>query len=296
MYHSKSFGDRVFNIANIVFMIIIIVVTLYPFWYILVGAFSDGTAFLLRPAALWPTRFTLTNFRAVFRHRGLSMAFLVTIGRTVIGTFLHLLVTGLFSYAVSRKELMHRKFFITMGLITMFFNGGLIPYYLVVSSLGLLNSFWVYIFPGVFSFWNVLIFSAFFKELPDSLFDAARIDGSGEYRLFFRIVLPLSTPVFASLALFTAIVHWNAFFDAMLFTTNPNLRTAQLFLMQLIRNRDVASQMANALNQLQGEHARVTTLSVQLATMVVVTAPILVLYPFLQKYFAKGLMIGSVKG
>ena len=291
---SNRYG--IFDYINIVIMLGVIVLTLYPFWYVVVGAFNDGTDYLLRPTVFWPSRFTLVNFQAVFRYRALPRAFLITLSRTVVGTTLHIIVTSLFAYAISRPELVARKLYTTLGLITMFFGGGLIPYYLVIANLKLTNTFWVYVIPGVFSFWNAIIFRSFFKQLPDSLIEVSRMDGAGEYRIFFQIIMPLSTPVFAALSLFTAIGHWNSFFDSMLYTHDAELQTAQLFLMKLIKSTQTAAQMAQDLNNRPDQLETVTTLSVQLATMVTITAPILVLYPFLQRFFVKGLMIGSVKG
>ncbi|MCL2060476.1 MAG: carbohydrate ABC transporter permease [Oscillospiraceae bacterium] len=300
MKTKKLFSGRLryslFDFVNVFIMLVIIVLTLYPFWYVVVGSFNDGTDYLLRPTVFWPSRFTLVNFQAVFRYKALPQAFLITVSRTALGTVLHIFVTSLFAYAISRPELIARKLYTTLGLITMFFGGGLIPYYLVIATLGLTNTFWVYIIPGVFSFWNAIIFRSFFSQLPDSLIEVSRIEGAGEYRIFFTIIMPLSTPVFAALSLFTAIGHWNSFFDSMLYTHDNNLQTAQLFLMKLIKSTQTAAQMAQELNTRPDQLETVTTLSVQLATMVTITTPILVLYPFLQRFFVKGLMIGSVKG
>ena len=292
----SHFRYTFFDYINIFIMLVIIVLTLYPFWYVLVGAFNDGTDYLLRPTVFWPSRLTLVNFQAVFRYKALPQAFLITICRTILGTALHIIVTSLFAYAISRSELMARKVYTTLGLITMFFGGGLIPYYLVIATLGLTNTFWVYVIPGAFSFWNAIIFRSFFKQLPDSLIEVSRMDGAGEYRIFFSIIMPLSTPVFAALSLFTAIGHWNSFFDSMLYTHDTSLQTAQLFLMKLIKSSQTAASMATELNNQPDQIQRVTSLSVQLATMVTITAPILILYPFLQRFFVKGLMVGSIKG
>ncbi|MCM3746419.1 carbohydrate ABC transporter permease [Paenibacillus pasadenensis] len=297
MVIGKTIGDRVFEFANSLFMIGLIVVTLLPFWMCLVGSFSDGNEYLRGAISLWPEGFNFYNYKVVFMDKTIYSAFLVTIMRTLIGTALSVLFTALVSYGLSRSNLKGRNIYSVFLLISMFFSGGLIPYYLVLKQLGLIDSFFVYIIPALFSVWNMLIFQSYFREIPSVVIESARIDGAGEYRIFFQLILPLSKPVLAAIALFSVVGHWNAFYDSMIFTSSQSLETIQLFLYRIISNSSEAAGMAKAAADAVPVGARkVNPETIKMATMMVTTFPILISYPFLQKYFVKGVMIGSVKG
>jgi len=214
----------------------------------------------------------------------------------VVGTILHLFVTSLFAYAFSKKYLVGRSVYATLGFITMFFSGGLIPAYLLRQYLRLLDTFWVFVIPALINFWNVIIFKAFFEEIPDSISESAKIDGAGEYRIFFQLIVPLSLPVFAVIALFVGVYHWNDFWVPMVFTRSEEFETIQLFLMRVIRTREAASALQAQAAGIGIARGVVNPLTIQMATMIVTTVPIILVYPFLQKYFVKGILIGSVKG
>lgn len=292
-YNSKK--DKIFNAFNIMLMLIIIFLTLYPFWYSLVGSFNVGDDYMKGGVYFWPRKVTFDNYKVVFSDKSIITAMGVTIARTVIGTFASVLFTSIFAYGFSRKNLMGKKYYAIICLITMYFSGGLIPYYMLIKRLGLLNNFLVYIIPGLFSFFNVLILQSFFREIPDSIVESAKMDGAGEYRIFFKLIIPLSKPVLATIALFNAVGHWNSFFDSMLYTTKPGLQTIQVLLMKIIRSRDGATKLAE-MGVSMTQAANTTSVTIQLATMMVATVPILLVYPFLQRYFVSGLTIGSVKG
>ena len=297
MHYDKSKFDKPFDVFNIFIMLGIIFITLYPFWFAIVGSFNEGLDYMrARGYSFWPGRFTLNNYMVVFRERGILDAFRVTIARTVAATIVHLAVTSMFAYAFSKKNLVFRNFYATIGLITMFFSGGLIPAYLLRQWLGLIDSFWVYVIPAAINFWNVIIFRAFFQEIPDSIGESAKIDGAGEFRILIRLIIPLSLPVFAAIALFVGVFHWNDFFQAMVFTTSRRLQPIQLFLMRIIRSREAASALQSQAQGIGIARGTVNPLTIQMAMMVVTTAPIIMLYPFLQRYFVKGIMIGSIKG
>lgn len=287
-----------FRMLNGTGMVLLVFVTLFPFWYSIVGSFNEGLDFMRGNAVFWPNKPTLANYRIVFRNSEILSSYKVTVGRTVVGTLSHLVVTSLFAYAFSRRNLVGKKVYGAMGIVTMFFYGGLIPTYLLFKTLSILNTFWVYILPALFNFWNVIIFSAFFREIPESINESARIDGASEYLIFGRLIVPLSTAVFAALGLFTAVYHWNDFFISLVFTTRRELQVMQVYLLKVIQTREAASQMAGgAVTAAQAGDARASnTRTIQMATMLIAAAPILVLYPFLQKYFVKGVMIGSIKG
>lgn len=293
----KTKGDKIFDSINYLIMIIILICTIYPFWYSLIGSLSEGLDYMRGGVYLWPRKLTIANYSIVLSDMTILNAYKITILRTVIGTVSTLLVTALFAYAFSRDYLIGKNTYAIIGIITMYFGGGMIPTYLTIKMLKLLNSFWVFIIPGLFGFYNALIFRAFFSEIPGSLFDSAKIDGAGEYRIFFKIVLPLSMPVFATIALFVAVGNWNSYFDAMLYTDKESLQPLQLYLMKIIRTKATAAQKINdASASLHIQQNAVTSTTVQYATMMITIIPILMVYPFLQKYFVKGLMIGSIKG
>ncbi|TVQ28750.1 MAG: carbohydrate ABC transporter permease [Spirochaetaceae bacterium] len=277
-------------------MIAVIFVTLFPFWYAVVGSFNHGADYMRGGVTFWPRRFTTANYQVVLRERQIVDAYRITILRTAIGTTAHIVFTGVFAYGFSRPYLRGRKAYATIGLITLFFSGGLIPIYLLYRSLGLLNNFLVYVVPGMFNFWNVLIFQTFFREIPISINESAKMDGANEYTIFFRLIMPVSKPVFAAIALFVAVWHWNSFFDAMVFTTSRSLQPLQLYLMRIIRTREAAANVASRAAEMMATQFEVNSTTIQLATIVVTALPIILLYPFLQKYFVKGLLIGSIKG
>jgi putative aldouronate transport system permease protein len=287
---------RLFDVVNVTLMSLLIFVTLFPFWYCLVGSFNQGFDYLKGGVYLWPRKFSLDNYWIVFRQEGILSAYKITILRTLIGTVSHVLVTALFAYGFSRKYLKGKAFYAIFGLITMYFQGGLIPKYILYKNLGLLDNFLVYILPGLLTFYHVIIMQAFYRTIPEAINESAMMDGAGEYRIFFWLILPLAKPVVAAITLFEGVRHWNSFFDSMVFTTSDRLQTIQVYLMRVIKSAQAASQMANESAAIIPDRGRINSETIKLATMIVTTAPILAIYPFLQKYFVKGIMIGAIKG
>lgn len=292
-----NYGDLIFNIFNTAFMIFLVFITLFPFWVCLVGSFSDSYEYTRGGIYFWPRKFNLYNYKVVFMDKTIFDAYLVTVLRTVIGTPSSLLFTSMVAYGMSRKNLKFRNVYMNYMLVTMFFGGGLIPYYVVLKKLGLIDNFLVYIIPLLFSVWNMLVFIAYFREIPEEILESARVDGMNEYGIFLFFILPLSKPVLAAIALFTAVSHWNSFYDSLVFTSSSKLQTIQLFLYKIMSNSAEAAGMARAAAMAVPPGVRKPSAeTIKLATMMVTTVPILVSYPFLQKYFIKGVMIGSVKG
>ncbi|MFM9277115.1 carbohydrate ABC transporter permease [Paenibacillus jiagnxiensis] len=289
----KTAGEAVFDAVNNVVMLIICFVTLYPIWYVLVHSFNDG-ADAMQGGIFWvPRVFSLDNYRAVFASSGIMTAMGVTVAKTLVGTVVHVFFTAMVAYAYSRRELIGRRFYMIVGTVTLFFGGGLIPTYLLIRDLGLLDSFWVYIIPAMFSFFDLIIFVSFFRELPDALEEAAKMDGANDFKIFYSIVLPCSMPVVATIALFHGVYQWNDYFTGMIYINDTNLQPIQTYLYRVVAQSSSNQMMAAA----PGVAAQtVTSQSIKLATMVVTTLPIVLAYPFLQKYFVKGLMIGSIKG
>lgn len=294
---AKTRGEKTFDVINIGIMCVIIFITLYPFWFVIVGSFTEGLAYVrARGVFWWPAEVTLQNYRVVFREPGIANAFQVTIMRTAVGMVTHLLVTGLFAYAFSKTYLVGRKLYAIIGLITMFFAGGVIPSYLLRDWLGLLDTFTVFWLPAMVNFFNVVIFRAFFATIPEAIPESAYIDGAGDYRIFFKLILPLSAPVFAAIALFVGVWHWNDFMQPLLFTSSRDLETVPLLLIRTIRSAEAASGMASRAAGIGVPEHTINPLTIQMATMVVAVAPIVFLYPFLQKHFVKGVLLGSIKG
>lgn len=290
----KTKGEALFDLANNLLMLCICFATLYPIWYVLINAFNDGKDAMLGNIYWWPRVFTLENFEAVFASPGIMRAMLITIAKTLIGVVAHVFFTAMVAYALSRKELIGGKIYVLLGTVTLFFGGGLIPTYLLIRDLHLLENFMVYIIPVLFSFFDLIIFMTFFREIPEGLEEAARIDGAHDWSIFLRIVLPVSLPVLATIALFHGVYQWNDYFTGMIYMNNETLQPIQTYLFRVVAQSS-SSQMMVAV-QGSAVNRTVTSQSIKLATMVVTTLPIVFVYPFLQRYFVKGMMIGSIKG
>jgi len=291
-----SAGDKLLKSIIYVLLTLLAFITFYPFWNSLVLSFNVGSDTTLGGVTFWPRKFTWENYGIVFKENHIYQAYLVTIARTILGTVLAIFFTSLFAYAMSKKGIVFKKFYMITAVITMFFNGGLIPYFILVYLIGLYDTFTFLLVHGMVSVYNMIIFRTFFLELPDGLEESARIDGCSNFGVFFRIVLPVSGPVMATLALFTAVFLWNDWFIPAVFINNQNLIPLQTLLVQIINAGTTASLMSNLNTYAQNMVAStVTVKSLQMATMMVATLPILLIYPFLQKYFVKGVLIGSLK-
>jgi putative aldouronate transport system permease protein len=289
----RSFKEVAFDQFNNVLMLAICFATLYPIWYVLVNSFNDGNDAMRGGIYWWPRMFSFDSYLAVFANDGIMLAMGVTVAKTLVGTVIHVLFTAMVAYSFSRRELIGRPVYMVIGTITMFFNGGLIPYFLLIRDLGMLDSFWVYIIPAMFSFFDLIIFLSFFREIPDALEEAAKIDGANDLKIFYQIVLPVSMPVVATIALFHGVYQWNDYFTGMIYINKSDLQPIQTYLYRVVAQSS-SNQMAAATT---GSIAKsVSSQSIKLATMVVTTLPIVIVYPFLQKYFVKGFMIGSIKG
>lgn len=275
---------------NYVFLTLTAVIMLLPFVNILAGSFSGGTAILQGRVTIFPVDFTLANYSAVLNNAAIWKSIGVTVYITVFGTLLNLIFTSLMAYGLARKELKGRTFFILLVLFTMIFPAPLIPSYLVIKSLGMLNTLWALIIPGLISAFNLIIMISFFQAIPEGLLESAKIDGCNEYRTFWSVVLPLSMPSLTTIGLFYAVGHWNGYFSAIMYLRDPALYPLQVKLRQLI----VESDAANVMNSVQMTMQSVE--GIKMATIIVATVPVLLIYPMIQKHFIKGAMLGSVKG
>ncbi|KRF41861.1 carbohydrate ABC transporter permease [Paenibacillus sp. Soil787] len=306
MVGGRSLGDRIFTVSNVIIMLFVMLLTVYPFWFSVVNSLNTGDDLVRGPIFLWPREFTFASWETVLSDPGMLKAAWVSGSRTVIVTVVSILYTAMFSYAFSRPYLKGKWFYTAVGFTSMYFGGGLIPVFMLMNWLGLYDNYLVYIIPGLFAgFWNVIIFNANFKAIPDSLFESAKMDGANEYTIFFRLVIPLSKPVLAALSVFVAVSVWNDYGATLYFTQSANLQTLQYLILKLIQSSAAAEQMANMVNgtnpavaalysRAQGQGI-VTAKTLQLASMVIASIPMIIIYPFAQKFFIKGVLLGSVK-
>ncbi len=284
-----------FDYVNAAVMIFIAVICIYPLVYVVAGAFNEGVDYMRGGIYLFPRKWSLDNFKMVFNDKRLFTGFRVTVARTLIGTLTGTFFTGLVAYGMSRKDLPCRNLIYWFNIFTMFFGGGLIPTYLVLNGLGLINSFWVYIIPSLYSVFNMIVFSNFFREIPEEIHESGELDGANEFQIFFRLYLPLSGPVLATIALWIGIAHWNSFFDSMVYTSSADLQTLQLFLVKLIK--EAAMAQGEAATKMPAQVVRTTSITtIRYAAIVVSSIPVFIAYPFAQKYLSRGVILGAVKG
>ena len=289
----RTKGDIIFDTINTIFMVIFTIIILYPLLNMVAVSFNDGLDALKGGIYLWPRIFTTKNYSTVLSMKNMGNAVRTSVLRTVIGTLSATFVTALLAYILSRKDFLFKKSLSLLYVVTMYVNGGLIPVFLVYKSLGLTNNFLVYVLPGMVPAFSMLVLRTYMNGLPDSLAESAMIDGAGHFTIFFRIILPLCMPVIATVALFTAVGQWNSWFDVMIYNRmSDNLTTLQYELMKLLSS--VTNQKSNS-EVMKNATGTVTPTSVRAAATVVTSLPIIILYPFLQRYFVAGLTIGGVK-
>ncbi|MDE6221770.1 MAG: carbohydrate ABC transporter permease [Lachnospiraceae bacterium] len=288
-----SAWDKVFVVCNTLFMIAFVVITLYPVLNTLAISFNDGTDALRGGIYLLPRKWTLKNYITVLQKQNLITGAYITVARTVVGTLLALAANAILAFIVSRKDFLFKRELSLFWVITMYVNGGMIPTFLLYRGLHLTNSFWVYVIPGMFSAFNMLVIRTYMAGIPDSLEESAQLDGAGYMTIFVKIISPLCKPVYATVALFVAVGQWNSWFDAMLYNRmSSHLTTLQYELMKLLSSVTNQGTSAEAMKNAAGT---VTPTSVRAAATILTMLPIICLYPFLQRYFVTGLTIGGVK-
>lgn len=289
----QSLGSRIFDIVNVVVLIAIGFITLIPFVFVLSGSLTASEELVRRGVVLIPTKLSLDGYRYIFSTKTILWSLGVTVFITVAGTLINLFFTTLTAYPLARSEFMGRRPIMLLILFTMLFSGGMIPTFLVVKSLGLLDSYGSLLIPGAISAFNLIILRNFFQQLPDGLEEAAKIDGCNDFQILIRIVLPLSLPAMATFSLFYAVGHWNTFFNAILYINDTTKWPIQVWLRQIV----ILSQGGIGDSQQMGsDYVAPPGEVIKMAVIVVSTVPILLVYPFLQKHFAKGVLLGSVKG
>ena len=287
----QSTGDIVFDVCNMIFMCFVVLVTLYPFYYVIISSLNEPLDLLLGPVYLLPRKFSIANYVYVLSDAKILKAAFITVSRTLVGSLTAVLFTASFAYGISKPWLLGRKFFIGMALVTMYFSGGLIPSYLLIAhGLKLQGNFLVFILPNLFNAFNAFIMLSFFRGISPEIEESAKIDGAHDIIIFVRLILPISMPILATIALFNGVFHWNSWFDAQLYG-GRKLETLQQYLVKSIQSTNVSANASAFVSTLG-----VSTTSIRLTTMVITAFPIVITYPFLQRYFVKGIMIGSLKG
>jgi putative aldouronate transport system permease protein len=287
-------GDRAFDILNYAMLFIILIIILYPLIFIISASISNPQAVNSGHMLLLPKDITFLGYKKVFQNEDILIGYRNTIFYTIVGTSINLVMTILAAYPLSRRDLAGKNIVMVLLVVTMFFSGGLIPTYLLVKKLGMLNTIWVMVIPNAVSIWNIIIMRTFFQQsIPNEIQEAAAIDGSSDFHMLLKVILPLSMPIIAVMTLFYSVGHWNAFFNGLIYLTDQHLYPLQLILRQIL----IQNQMDNMAGS--GESLTDQVLyaqTIKYAVVIVANLPILMLYPFLQKHFTKGIMVGAIKG
>ncbi len=300
MKEKKVVSDYVIIISMVVVMVVVFVTTLYPFLNSLAISFNHADDTILGGITVYPRVPTIANYKQIFTNPTIWKAYGITFARTIIGAAGGLVVTGAMAFGLSRKNLVFRKFYTFFCLIPMYFGGGLIPTYFLIQTLGLRNNFLVYIIPNLVNIWNMILMRSYFQSVPDALEESSRIDGANYITIFFKIYWPVSTPIIATIALYFGVYHWNDWFMPNIYITNTDLKPMTSVLLSIISEAAFAERMAAAgAGAFVGDASKgkqTNVRSITMATMITSIVPIVAIYPFLQRYFLKGIMVGSIKG
>lgn len=290
----KSAGERVFDSLNYLFLGMLVFTMAYPFWYLFALSLANPGAVALSKVYFWPGAVTLQAYQQVFKSVYIYYGFFWSITRTALGTAIAVVLGFNFAFVLSKKSFPNRGFWTALLVFTMFFSGGLIPEYLNVQSLGMVDTIWALVLPGCISAYNIVIMRNFIQSLPDSLEESARIDGANDILILYKIIVPLSLPIIATISLWTAVGHWNAWFDGMIYIRTPEKQILQVTLRRVVL--EGSSQLVSLAGETEQQKNLLANETIKAAMVIVTTLPILIVYPFIQKYFVKGIMIGSLKG
>lgn len=300
MVERKSIGDVVFNIINYTFFILFTLICVFPFYYLFINTISDQSLVSRGLINFYPRGINFKNYIALRNVHDLGTSFIVTLARTVIGTITSTFVSGFVGYLVTKKEMWHRKFAYRFMIVTMYFNAGLIPWFTTMQMLGLTNNFLAYIIPGLVSVYNIIMVKTYIESIPAELEESAAIDGASYFTIFAKIIWPLSKPILATIAIWCAVGHWNSFQDSLILMSGaPKLKTLQERLyIYLNQSSNLAASMSTSTTGLSESQRQemLNTKTIQYTVAMVTAIPILCVYPFMQKYFVKGIMLGAVKG
>ena len=291
----KSFGSKTFDTINVLLLSFLTFIFLYPMWHVLMASFSDGTKLMQHSGALlWPTGYSLKGYEAVFRNKNILTGYKNTLFYVVAGTGLNMVMTCIGAYVMSQKKFMFRNFITVMAVLTMYFNGGLIPTFLNVRQLGLYNTRWAIIVPSAIATWNLIVMRTAFSRIPNSLQESATIDGANDMVILFRIIIPVAKATIAVIALFYAVGHWNSWFSAMIYLQDRGKYPLQLFLREILIANTISTSSGEGFTSADGVYYLEEL--IKYCTIIIATVPILFVYPFVQRYFVKGIMLGSLKG
>ncbi|HOJ12101.1 MAG TPA: carbohydrate ABC transporter permease [Clostridiales bacterium] len=294
-YSNHTKGDYIFDIVNTTLLILVLLIVLYPLIFVVSASFSDPLEILDGKVWLLPKGFTLEGYKRVFSNNDIMTGYKNTIIYTLLGTFVNLVMTIAGAYPLSRKDFYGRNIIMLLFTFTMFFSGGLIPTYLIIRKLNMVNKIWVLVLPGAVSMYNLIITKTFFQStIPLELQEAAVIDGCSNIKILLKIVLPLSIPIIAVMTIFYGVAHWNAFFDALIYITDRKKFPLQLILREILIQNQMDEMMNSDIENLAQQMMMAEV--IKYAVVIVASVPVLMLYPFLQKYFVKGVMIGAIKG
>jgi putative aldouronate transport system permease protein len=286
-------GENIFSVGNYFLMIVFAFLTFFPFYYIFIYSISDPLIAQKGLITLWPKGLTLVNYQSVFKVEYLANATMITIARTVLGTLATLMGCSLFAYGLTKSILPFRRTMYRLLVISMYISSGLIPMYLLITELQLKNSFLVYIIPSIIVPFFLILIKTYIEQLPPALEEAAMVEGAGYFSIFFKIILPLCLPILATVAIFQAVNQWNSWMDNLFFATDSKLLTLQMLLLNMIKSHTVSATAAAA-NQMSD--IKVTSNSIRMTITIVATLPVMLVYPFFQRFFIKGIMLGAVKG
>ena len=293
----RSFLEKILSIVSRTIIILFTLLCIYPFYYVIINSISDPTA--VAKGVYWvPVNPTFATYMGIFRKGDLPASFLISASRTVLSTFLCVMLTSLFAYLMTKKEMILRKVVYRFAIFTMYINAGLIPWYLVMKAYGLRNNYFVYIVPGMINIFFMILVKTYIEQLPSSLEESAEIDGAGFFTVFYKIILPLSKPIVATISVYCAVGQWNTWMDNYFLVSDPKLQTVQMILYNYLNSAEtLAKTMRTSPSSTAAILATgITPQSVQMAIIVVSVIPIMLVYPFLQKHFAKGIMMGAIRG
>lgn len=295
-FHKQTMQDKVFDVVNYSGLLLLLFLVIYPLYFIIIASFSSPDA-VSGGEVLWrPIGFSLEGYKRIFEYKDIWLGYKNSIIYTVVGTLVNLLFTIPAAFAISRKELVGRKIIMALFTFTMFFGGGLIPTYLLIDSLGINNTMWALILPGAVSVYNLIVSKAFFNQsIPEEIFEAATVDGCSYFKYFMSIALPLSKPIIAVMILINAVGHWNSYFGALIYLTDRDKYPLQVILREILIQQQVVAN-GGIVDPEAVERQRQLSELIKYGVIIVSTLPVLILYPFIQKYFVQGMMIGSVKG
>ena len=290
----RSVSDIIFLTINYVLLIVCCIIVLYPIYYMIIISISDGYAVLRGEVKLLPVGINFSSYKAVLESPDIPRSYLNTVIYTVVGTFINVAMTAMCAYPLSRKKFYGRNVFAFMIMLTMFFDAGMIANFMVVDQLHLTNKIWAIVLPGAINAWYMVIMRTFFQQIPEEIYESAHLDGAGDFVIFGKIVLPLSVPTIMTMVLFYAVGHWNSWFNALIYLDDKAKYPVQLIMRNIVLSGETSALSSSA--AAMSQDAGIIATNVKYAVVFVTMLPILLVYPFIQKYFVKGIMVGALKG